>query len=91
MLLILLAGPPAPMRAQDTGSVSPNSLNYQKAPVNTILDVYEQLSGKHLIRDANLDGVPPVSINATGMSKPETLKLIETDLAAQRRRHRPGR
>jgi general secretion pathway protein D len=77
-LLLLSVAPPA--RAQDTGPIPQNSSNYQKAPVSTILDLYEQLSGKHLIRDANLDGVPPVSINATGMTKPEMLKLIEATL-----------
>jgi type II secretion system protein D len=63
--------------AQDTGPISPGSSSYQKAPVSAILDLYEQLSGKHLIRDANLDGVPPVSINATGLSKMDMIKLIE--------------
>jgi general secretion pathway protein D len=68
------------LRAQDTGALPAGSSNYQKAPVSSILDLYEQLSGKHLIRDANLDGVPPVSINATGLSKPDMLKLIEATL-----------
>ncbi len=66
--------------AQDSGPIAAGSANYQKAPVNTILDLYEQLSGKRLIRDANLDGVPPVSLNATGLSKPETIKMIESVL-----------
>jgi len=69
--------------AQDTTATGPiptNSSNYQKAPVSAILDLYEQLSGKHLIRDVNLDGMQPVSINATGLSKPEMLKLIEEAL-----------
>ena len=54
--------------------------NYQNTPVNSILDIYEQLSGKHLIRDANLTGIPPISINATGLGKAEMLKLIEATL-----------
>jgi type II secretion system protein D len=54
--------------------------NYQNTPVTSILDIYEQLSGKHLIRDANLVGVPNVSINATGLSRAEMLKLIESTL-----------
>jgi general secretion pathway protein D len=54
--------------------------NYQNTPVNSILDIYEQLSGKHLVRDTNLAGVPNISINATGVSKAEMLKLIETTL-----------
>jgi len=76
-LLLFLLGNSLPVVAQDTGPITSGSTNYQKAPVNTILDLYEQLSGKHLIRDANLDGVPPVSINATGLSKTEVMKLIE--------------
>jgi general secretion pathway protein D len=63
--------------AQEAPAFNSGSSEYQKAPVNSILDLYERLSGKHLIRDANLDGVPPVSMNATGLSKEETLKLIE--------------
>lgn len=74
-------GLPAPAQdTQNTGSVSPGSMNYQNAPVNTILDLYEQLSGKHLIRDVNLNTVQPISLNATGLSKTDMLKMIETDL-----------
>jgi general secretion pathway protein D len=56
------------------------SLNFQNAPVNNILDFYEQQSGKHLVRDANLSAVAPININATGLSKPDMLKLIQTTL-----------
>jgi type II secretion system protein D len=66
--------------AQDSGPLTAGSSDYQKAPVNTILDLYERLSGKHLVRDANLDGVPPVSMNANGLTKEETIKLIEATL-----------
>jgi general secretion pathway protein D len=54
--------------------------NYQNTPVNSILDIYEQLSGKHLVRDANLSGVPPISINASGLTRAEMLKLVEATL-----------
>src|SRR5258708_37926086 len=67
-----------PALAQDAGTAGFS--NYQNTPVNAILDIYEQLSGKHLIRDVNLAGVPNVSINATGLSKAEMLKLIEATL-----------
>ena len=81
MLLLLPAAPLQHARAQDTGpSFGPGSTVYQKSPVNSVLDLYERLSGKHLIRDANLDGVPPVSIDYTGLSKADSLKLIETTL-----------
>jgi general secretion pathway protein D len=68
--------------AQDAGApATPGGLsNYQNAPVSTILDLYEGLSGKHLIRDANLTAVPPVSVNATGLTKEEELRLIESTL-----------
>jgi general secretion pathway protein D len=79
-LVLLLIGLGIPSFAQDSAPIASGSSNYQKAPVNSILDLYEQLSGKHLIRDANLDGVPPVSMNATGLSKEDTLKLIEATL-----------
>src|SRR5260221_9154244 len=67
-----------PALAQDAGATGFS--NYQNTKVDSILDIYEQLSGKHLIRDANLAGVPNVSINATGLSKAEMLKLIEATL-----------
>jgi len=76
-LFLLHLGSSLPAFAQDTGAVTTGSTNYQKAPVNTILDLYEQLSGKHLVRDVNLDGVPPVSLNATGMNKADMMKYIE--------------
>jgi general secretion pathway protein D len=57
-----------------------NFSSFQNTPVNSILDVYEQLSGLHLIRDVALNGVPPVSINATGLDRASTLKMIESAL-----------
>jgi general secretion pathway protein D len=74
-----------PVFAQDqpTGqqnTIAPDSLNYQKAQVGTILDLYERLSGKHLIKDVQLDGVAPITLNATGLSKADALKLIEETL-----------
>ena len=80
ILFIFLGGGSITARAQDTDQSNTNSSNYQNAPVNTILDLYEQLSGMHLIRDANLSGVPPVSLNASGLSKADMLKMIEATL-----------
>jgi hypothetical protein len=65
--------------AQGAGGKS-NQLNFQNAPVNTILDIYEQISGKHFIRDANLAGVPPISVNCGGLNKDEVVKLIAATL-----------
>jgi len=63
--------------AQDATPVNAGTTSYQNAPVNTILDLYENLTSKHLIRDANLTGVNPVSLNFTGLSKADTIKMIE--------------
>lgn len=67
-----------PVHAQD--AVATGQSNFQNTPVNSILDFYEGLSGKRLIRDANLNGVPPISVNASNLSKDEELKLIEATL-----------
>jgi len=57
-----------------------NQLNFQSAPVSPILDLYGKLSGKHLIRDNSLANLPPVTIDASGLSKEDALKLISTTL-----------
>jgi type II secretion system protein D len=54
--------------------------NFQNTPVTSILDNYEQLSGKHLIRDVNLASLPAITLNASGVGKEEFLKLIEATL-----------
>lgn len=77
-LFLFQVGVVAPARAQDANStITPGSLNFQNASVDSILDLYEQLSGKHLIRDAQMVNAAHVSLNATGLSKPETIKMIE--------------
>jgi len=53
-----------------------NNLDYEYAPINTIIDLLGRLSGKHFILDATLNGIPPVSVNGTGLSKEEFAKLI---------------
>ena len=68
----------SPLLAQDSSSAGFS--NYQNTPISSILDIYEQLSGKHLIRDSGLNALPPISLNATGVSKAEMLKLIESAL-----------
>ena len=74
--------PPAFAQVQPdaTTGIGSGSLNFQKSPPNNLVDLYEQLSGKHVIRDANLDGFPPVSMNATGLSKPKTIDMIKATL-----------
>jgi general secretion pathway protein D len=76
--LLAMAGPA--LLAQDTSGTGGGSASYQNAPVNAILDLYEQLSGKHLVRDSQLTGVPNMNLNANGLSKADTLKLITDDL-----------
>jgi general secretion pathway protein D len=71
---------PASNGAPASNGTSPNFSSYQNMPVNSILDTYEQFSGKHLIRDANLASIQPISINETGLSKAEMLKLVEATL-----------
>jgi general secretion pathway protein D len=66
--------------ASSADSASSGFSNFQNTPVSSVLDVYEQLSGKHLIRDINVASLPPVTLNATGVSKEEFLKLIEATL-----------
>jgi type II secretion system protein D len=72
--------PSGPVGAAPLTPVTPGTFNYQNAQVTSVLDLYEQLSGMHLIRDAMLTGVPPISLNATGLTKPEMLKLIKAVL-----------
>ncbi len=73
------SGPVLSPPGDATGDASGFS-NFQNTPVSSILDNYEQLSGKHLIRDVNVNSIPNVSINATGVTKEEFLRLIESTL-----------
>ena len=54
--------------------------NFQNTPVSSILDTYEEISGKHLIRDVSLASLSPVSLNATGVTKEQFLRLVEATL-----------
>jgi general secretion pathway protein D len=54
--------------------------NFQNTPISSLLDTYEQVSGKHLIRDVTLAGLPPITLNATGVGRVEFLKLVESTL-----------
>jgi hypothetical protein len=65
----------------DSTVPSPNgSSNYQLVPPIILVDLLESLSGKHAIRDANLNGLPPISVNVEGLSKEETIRLITATL-----------
>ncbi len=83
LFIALLVGVSNLVHAQDAGSGGNDTIVYQNAPVNSILDIYEQLSGKHLIRDSSLSNpgaVQPISINASGLTGAERLKFIEEAL-----------
>ena len=68
-----------PALAQETAPPA-NFTTLQNTPISNVLDIYEQLSGYHLIRDEALNAVPPVSINATGLDRAATLRMIESAL-----------
>ena len=66
--------------AQNADADSSAPLSFTNAPANNVLDYYEQLSGKHLIRDSALSQVMGININASGLSKEEQLKFLEASL-----------
>lgn len=68
--------PPQPSRGGETMV----KLQYPNVPVDVILTVYEHLTGKQLIRDANLAGVN-LSISAPNdLPKSQAIRLIEASL-----------
>ncbi len=75
--LPLLAQPlPAEGGAVDDGV----EVQFPNNPVQDVLDLYEQLTGKLLIRDANLSGVQ-LTITAPGkLPREEAIALIESSL-----------
>ncbi len=70
----------SPVQPSAGAGDSSDSSVLQNAPIATILDEYEALSGKHLVRDASLNGLPALTINGNGMSKDEFLKFIQYNL-----------
>jgi type II secretory pathway component GspD/PulD (secretin) len=66
---------PASLKKDD-----PVTLNFPHASVVDILTFYEQLTGKKLIRDSNLQG-PELSVSAPGpLSRKDAVSLIESSL-----------
>ena len=76
-VFVAAAAAASPVLAQDTSAVPTGTTSYQNARVDNILDLYEQLSGKHLIRDANISTLNPINLNISGLSKADTIKMIE--------------
>ena len=60
--------------------VTPGTFDYQNAQVESLLDLYENLSGMRLVRDANIAGLPNVSVNMSGLTKPEMIRFIRAFL-----------
>jgi len=60
--------------------VTAGSLDYQNAPVESLLDFYEKLSGNRLVRDANIAGLPNISVNLSGLTEPEMVRFIRAYL-----------
>jgi general secretion pathway protein D len=60
--------------------VTPGSFDYQDAPVESLLDFYEKLSGMRLIRDANLATLPHISVNLSGLTEPEMVRFMRAFL-----------
>ena len=92
--VLLMAALPIPSRGQDPASVPAPSTVQQTAPqasesvamqfphasVLDILSFYEKLTGKHIIRDSNLQG-PEISIMvADQIPRGEAVSLIESSL-----------
>jgi type II secretion system protein D len=60
--------------------VTPGSFDYQNADLESLLDLYENLSGMRLVRDATIAGLPKVSVNMTGLTKNEMVRFIRAFL-----------
>ena len=60
--------------------VTPGTFDYQNASVESLLDLYENLSDMRLVRDANIAGLPNVSVNMSGLTKPEMIRFIRAFL-----------
>jgi general secretion pathway protein D len=59
----------------------PINLNFQNSPVTEILSLYEQLSGKRLVRDSGVAQGAPLTIAVPGdVPRSEAIRLIEASL-----------
>jgi len=78
---LLIGAPALPvLKGADAPPEVPITLQFPNNPVTDILSFYEKLTGKVLVRDANLAG-PNLSIVATQpMPKSEAVRLIEASL-----------
>src|SRR5690349_19407845 len=59
----------------------PGSLNFQNTDVNQVLAIYQEISGRTVIRPTSLPA-PTISLrNQTPLSRVEALRLMDTVLA----------
>jgi len=72
--------PTGPQGAGPLTPVTAGTFDYQNAQIESLLDLYENLSGIHLIRDANIATLPNVSVNMTGLTRPEMIRFIRAFL-----------
>jgi type II secretion system protein D len=88
LLALALLGAVPLLHAQDTpvvetapsGPVSDDlveNLNFPNNPASDLLDIYEKLSGKRIIRDANLAGINLSVVVNEPISKADAMHLIE--------------
>jgi type II secretion system protein D len=72
-----------PSGPEGTAPLTPamaGTFDYQNASVESLLDLYENLSGTHLVRDTNIATLPNVSVNMSGLNKPEMIRFIRAFL-----------
>ncbi|SDT94288.1 type II secretion system protein D [Verrucomicrobium sp. GAS474] len=65
-------------KAQDEGAVV--DIQLPNAPINDILSTYEALTGKTLVRDANLSGPNLTITSGRKLTKGQAIRLIESAL-----------
>ncbi len=72
--------PTGPEGTPPLAPVTPGTMDYQNASIESLLDFYENLSGLHLIRDTQIAGLPNISVNFSGLTKPEMVRFIRSFL-----------
>jgi type II secretory pathway component GspD/PulD (secretin) len=63
--------------------VAPHMIKFQDADVSQVLSIYAELSGRSVIRGANLPAAKITFENQAAMTVPEVLQTLDTVLAAQ--------
>jgi hypothetical protein len=80
-LALLVQNPAAGQTSHpDVAAPKGGVLDYQNESVGAMIDILGQLSGKQYVLDAELAGLPPISVNITGLGKDAGIKLITATL-----------